>query len=104
MLQDGSVLLTWALDELPQVDRQVSAEQLNDHRLMYLDFEGDIGSGRGYVTRWDRGSLDWLERGPDRWIADLNGERLRVRVELSRPPHGQRWLLAVSSVPSANRD
>lgn len=53
-----ATLWTWATDPLPELDKQPStlidrittpALRLADHRERYLDFEGDIGAGRGSV-------------------------------------------------------
>ncbi len=32
-------------------------QRINDHRMIYLDFEGDIGKGRGVVTRAMNGNF-----------------------------------------------
>jgi hypothetical protein len=58
MLESGGVLRTWALAEPPVVGRVIEAEQLPDHRLAYLDYEGEVSGGRGSVTRWDYGTCE----------------------------------------------
>jgi len=59
MLELGESLLTWSLLELPAAwqkedgagEMTVAAEQLPNHRLEYLDYEGQLSSDRGAVTR-----------------------------------------------------
>ena len=50
-IPDREGLATWRLAENPidQTERAIAAEPLGDHRRVYLDFEGDIGRGRGSV-------------------------------------------------------
>lgn len=71
MLEEGNVLKTWALAELPQAwsglsvsepfpviaaSNTVEAEQLADHRPAYLDYEGPVSGERGTVRKLDAGS------------------------------------------------
>jgi len=100
MLECGDLLWTWALRELPAVGREVVAEELADHRLAYLDYEGEVSGGRGSVTRWDGGEYEVLgshdnpgaltpalsqrerEKGAIRLV--LHGQRVTGEVFLSR--------------------
>src|SRR4051794_23553598 len=41
MLEHNGVLRTWALSGLPAAGEPLLAEQLPDHRLAYLDYEGE---------------------------------------------------------------
>ncbi|MFK7768051.1 MAG: DNA polymerase ligase N-terminal domain-containing protein [Mariniblastus sp.] len=78
MLEHDGVLLTWALREPfgtlgstrisspssgdPKKARQIiSAEKLADHRLAYLEFEGQISGDRGSVKRVLEGEFYWLD-------------------------------------------
>lgn len=61
MLETDGVLRTWALvppydSRQPTQPFSVSAKRLPDHRLAYLDYEGDISGGRGTVKRIDTGT------------------------------------------------
>ena len=58
MLESGGILRTWALAALPAAGEPITAEQLPDHRLHYLDYEGPLSGNRGSVTRWDHGSFE----------------------------------------------
>jgi hypothetical protein len=60
MLECGGALRTWALAEPPSPGRTIAAEELPDHRLAYLDYEGEVSGGRGSVTRWDAGTYEVL--------------------------------------------
>jgi len=89
------MLQTWVLSELPH-DWQdlkgpdiadsnlVAAEQLADHRLAYLDYEGPVSGDRGAVKRLDFGSYVAREQTPGRWLIDLAGQAIRGEIELQR--------------------
>jgi hypothetical protein len=64
MLESGDVLHTWALAAEPAPNLPIAAEQLPDHRLIYLDYEGPISGNRGTVTRWDAGRFEVLSETP----------------------------------------
>jgi hypothetical protein len=77
MLEQGQVLRTWALAEPPEPGKVISAQQLADHRLAYLEREGEISGGRGHVERWDRGEYQRLaDSHAQCWILDLRGQRV----------------------------
>jgi hypothetical protein len=103
MLEDGQVLRTWAMDEAPSVGRPIQAEQLPDHRLMYLDYQGPISGQRGRVTQWDHGDFEWVTRDLQRLVIVMRGQRLQARLSLSFEPRTQRWLIEPSAVDSATR-
>lgn len=71
MLESESALRTWALDDPIAPGKTLPARALDDHRLLYLDYEGPISGGRGSVRRIDEGTYT-----VDEWSAD----RVRVRV------------------------
>ncbi|MBL8764367.1 MAG: hypothetical protein JNM07_08875 [Phycisphaerae bacterium] len=85
---DGGVHYDWLLERQPGEERTTTfriafdlstsnrpqpfhAEQLTDHRRLYLDFEGPIPGGRGLVSRAANGDCEWL---------DALHDTLRVRV------------------------
>ena len=76
MLEDGDALLTWALDRPLQMGEDVSAEQLEDHRRHYLDYEGPVSDDRGSVSRQDEGRFEWLQRSDQLISVALSGGRL----------------------------
>ena len=87
MLESDGVLETWALDSEPSAGRTISAKRLVEHRLAYLEFEGEISGGRGSVRRiWKGtflGKLNFSNRrsgfqlGLDR---ELESESRRIQV------------------------
>lgn len=82
MLEHGAVLETWAIDMPIQVGVDMVSRKLPDHRLAYLDYEGEVSGGRGEVSRYDRGafeSLDWTEKLVR---VKLRGGRFLVNVEI----------------------
>ena len=76
MLEAGGALATWRLSRLPGGEAQ-AAERLGDHRLAYLEYEGEISGGRGRVEIADRGSYRLLDEGDDLWRFELAGRRVR---------------------------
>ena len=91
LLEMGPVARTWALPRAPRsgeemLCEEMSCEELPDHRLAYLDYEGPVSGGRGSVSCWDRGTYR-MDRQSDReLVLDLSGERLSGPAVLSRPP------------------
>ena len=105
MLEADGVLLTWELRELPGTwlaafeltasseVTTVTATQLADHRLHYLEYEGPISDGRGNVTRVDRGTYEIVQRSETRLRVNLKGSRLTGTVELEETLGS--WILRV---------
>jgi len=96
MLEASGALRTWALDHAPEEPTghatEQNAEQLPDHRLAYLDYEGPVSGDRGHVTRWDAGEFRWLVDEPEKVIAELTGNHLRGIATLIRDADDpQRW-------------
>jgi hypothetical protein len=82
MLEWGGALRTWSLSHAPDSQAAITAEALPDHRLAYLDFEGEISGGRGAVARWDQGTYALLEDEHAVEVA-LHGRRLAGRARLT---------------------
>lgn len=95
MFEHQGALRTWALDELPTADQAVTAEQLADHRLAYLDYEGPVSGDRGEVRREDSGEYETLEDTPERFVVLLHGQTLQGRWELLCEADGRRRCLFV---------
>lgn len=90
MLEHEGQLLTWALAELPQANLTVSATQLPDHRLAYLEYEGPVSGDRGEVRRVDEGTFDWIEQGESQVRVLLRGRSQTATLELRREA-GDQW-------------
>ena len=80
MLESSGVLITYSFPVFPSPG--AACERLADHRIDYLDFEGDIGEGKGVVTRVESGTFDLLSVEDNAVFAFLRGERLRGDVRL----------------------
>ncbi|QDT25739.1 ATP-dependent DNA ligase [Gimesia panareensis] len=100
MLEEGDVLKTWRLPQPPEIDPaldesslDLTAEELPDHRLVYLEYEGPVSGDRGEVTRWDRGTFTLLERSEDQLVALLTGEELAGRITLKKTDQEHQWSL-----------
>lgn len=108
MLEHAGALMTWALAEFPRSGQTIDALRLADHRLVYLDYEGEVSAGRGSVARYDRGPFTFIEHGVDGIVAELAGETLRGRLTLRRVSD-ERWLCrweetACAGQPFVNQD
>ena len=105
MLEVGGTLWTWSLP-CPPAALPAMAQQLTDHRLDYLEYEGEISGGRGRVAIHDAGLYEWLgdESAPQTHDTSsvlcfrLAGCCLQGRFELRRIPHEGRDLWRFSRV------
>jgi len=91
MLESDGALRTWALSEIPSSiaagTNPIPAQQLPDHRIAYLEYEGPVSENRGQVTRWDTGEYE-LVRESDQEISLLfSGQKLAGRWQLVRQVH-----------------
>jgi hypothetical protein len=84
MLESGDTLRTWAFSVQPAADMDCQADELADHRLAYLEYEGPVSENRGRVTRWDQGEYRPLVETPDALAVDLHGSKLRGRLTLKK--------------------
>jgi DNA ligase D-like protein (predicted 3'-phosphoesterase) len=93
MLEAGEALWTWSLPHPPEEAARgaMAARHLGDHRLAYLDYEGEVSDGRGRVEIHDRGTYEWLGAGEeltthlvDRLEFVLSGEKVGGRFRLKR--------------------
>lgn len=87
MLDEGQTLATWALATPPAYEQLLPARSLAPHRREYLDYEGPVSQGRGTVTRWDEGGFEWIKKGDDLVVVQLNGRKLVGLLSLERKPH-----------------
>lgn len=83
MFEAGNVLRTWAVNDPPDAPAEQSAEQLPDHRVDYLTYEGPVSGNRGEVTRWDEGTYETRQDDEAALIVDVRGTRLRGTIRLT---------------------
>ena len=92
MLENGPVLKTWALECQPDSAGTIRATLLADHRLAYLEYEGEISDARGTVTRWDQGVVHIEQQTATQWIFAVEGKKLQGRATLTcQPNQAQKW-------------
>lgn len=97
MLELGGVLRTWAMEALPIAGESTAAEQLQDHRLAYLEYEGEISGERGSVSRVDAGEYEIDEETELAITARMTGQRLKGTLTLVRDEReSQRWRVSFS--------
>ena len=98
-LQIGKVLKSWAVPKKPPTKAGAKrlAIQVDDHKLSYAKFEGEIkeGYGKGTVKIWDKGTYDLVEKTKDKILADLHGKKLKGKYYLVKFPKSgpKNWLL-----------
>jgi hypothetical protein len=97
MLEQGEMLRTWALENLPTADQPVLAERLPDHRNVYLEYEGAVSGERGSVTRVDHGEYSIVEELPDRLTIEIAGKNLRGMLTIAAEPDSQRCRVGLSA-------
>ncbi len=95
MFEVGAVLRTWSLasplDDPSQLP--TCAQQLDDHRIDYLEYEGEVSGDRGRVEIHDRGAYEWSSEveAPletvDELAFQLDGQRTSGHFRLQRIPH-----------------
>ena len=95
MLEDEGVLRTWALAEEPHLEATIDAVQLPDHRMAYLDYEGDVSGGRGRVSKWDVGEYAMRVQDDDCMVIDLNGIRFSCMIRAARQSCGKEWQFTI---------
>jgi DNA polymerase ligase (LigD)-like protein len=117
MLETGEVLRTWRLDRLPAQweavhqrtaakfrdcpptvkDDLVAATPLGDHRLAYLDYEGEVSGGRGHVTRVSTGSYEIECETALQIKCVLEGDSIAGEIVLERStPGSEAWMLSAN--------
>jgi len=96
-LEMDGVLKSWAIPKEPPIKSGVRrlAVQVEDHPKTYATFEGSIPEGEygaGTVEIWDKGTYKMLDRKEDKFIVEINGEKLRGSYVLVRFKDKKDWL------------
>jgi hypothetical protein len=84
MLEDGPVLLTWAIASELEAGIVLPGQALADHRPAYLTYEGPVSGDRGQVSRWEEGQFQWLQREERAMRIQVAGQRFRGEIRLTR--------------------
>jgi hypothetical protein len=97
MLEHVGVLRTWAMEWLPALGEDVSAERLPDHRLAYLDYEGKVSGERGSVSRVDAGDYECLQESETQFVVRVSGQKIRGTLTLTAADgETHRWRISLS--------
>ena len=96
-LEMDGVLKSWAIPKEPPIEPGVRrlAVQVDDHAIAYASFEGTISEGEygaGTVEIWDKGTYKTLDRKEDKFILEINGEKLKGTYVLVRFKDKKNWL------------
>lgn len=84
LLEAGEVAWTWRLLDEPGPNREIRAERIGDHRLLYLNYEGPVSGDRGRVARWDAGTYRIIEESHDELKLSLSGQRATLQLALPK--------------------
>ncbi len=97
MLEQKDALLTWRMMSQPTGREAcpIACLRIKDHGKRYLDYEGPISGGRGFVTRIDHGRYELLAADQDTWTLRLQGQRMVGDFRLVRADQTSqaRWTL-----------
>jgi bifunctional non-homologous end joining protein LigD len=96
-LERDGVLVSWAVPKGIPDDpkRNRLAVHVEDHPLSYIDFAGEIPSGRygaGSVRIWDEGTYDCHKFRDDEVIVTFHGARLEGKYALFQTK-GKNWMI-----------
>jgi len=102
-LEMDGVLKSWAIpkdpSKLEEKGVKLLAVQVEDHKLSYIDFEGEISEGHygaGQVKIWDAGTYVLVEETPKKIKFKLNGKKFKGEYVLIKVDYGinpeKNWL------------
>ncbi|MFA5953606.1 MAG: DNA polymerase ligase N-terminal domain-containing protein [Candidatus Pacearchaeota archaeon] len=100
-LEINGVLKSWAIPkELPKESGiKRLAIQVEDHKLSYINFEGEIPEGHygaGLVKIWDKGTFKLIEKTPKKIEIEFKGKKLLGKHVLIKTDYGinpeKNWL------------
>ncbi len=94
-LENNDTLITWELSSEPDASPSILARTKPDHRLKYLNYEGEISENRGYITQWDSGEFFWQARHDYCLSFLLEGTKLRGEATLTKKD--DHWLFEFSA-------
>jgi hypothetical protein len=83
-LPGGEKLATWQVEIPPEKWREhanLPAKRIDDHRKIYLTYEGEISNGRGHVKRVDQGRAAIFSQGKA-WRVRLCGKIGEITLEI----------------------
>ena len=84
MLEAGKALITFSCGAAPDDVKNLPClvRQIQDHRVEYLSYQGEISGGRGWCEIHDRGTFEWVEPETVADAADASLlDRLVIRLD-----------------------
>lgn len=75
MLEESGRLLTWRILEEPELNKLLPVSPSPDHRIAYLEYEGQISGSRGSVSRWDFGVINSMSSSENGLMAEIDSNR-----------------------------
>jgi hypothetical protein len=86
MLERGEALVTFSSGVPPDRNEELPClvRHLGDHRLAYLEQEGEISRGRGWCRIHDRGTFEWLLPPGGEGIGQTDEIAVRLAGEKAR--------------------
>ncbi len=96
MLEAADALIAFSCGAAPDDVKQLPClvRQIQDHRVEYLSYQGEISGGRGWCEIHDRGTFEWVEPETvadaadasllDRLVVRLDGRKARGTYRLTR--------------------
>ena len=87
MIETGDdLLITWRIMpadlEMLIKGNEVKISRILDHEKYFLDFEGDLSSGKGSVSIYDQGNSRIIKNLTDTFVFELSGQIFQGRIEL----------------------
>lgn len=70
---------------------EIPAKKIQDHRLMYMDYEGPLSRGRGSVRQLDKGTYEMISRSATSLEFRLAGRTMKGIFRLEQAQG--RWIL-----------
>lgn len=95
MLEKKDGLLTWSLNDLPEIGDRLIGVRLPDHRKTYLDYEGRVSHDRGSVAQVFSGRYEMISESESQlqvkiYIRDIANECIEsMVVEIEQVAVGQ---------------
>src|SRR5262249_39168258 len=86
MLEHGAVLRTWAIDATTEAAVGLPSRALQEHRRIYLEYEGEVSGKRGTVRRADEGVYTALVWEAGRVLVRVQRNQLVGEVEIRQVP------------------
>lgn len=86
MIEKNESLITWQIEEKDLIDilngKIINVKKIQDHRKVYLDYEGPITCDRGYVEIFDTGEYEEIEWNNLNIILNFFGKKITGKLQI----------------------